>query len=93
MQCPGQDSRYWDGKDIFDVTCPKCGTNIEFFKDDSSRSFPGRRAVRLQEEAMGCHVQHAMTRRQRLGRKKALISILYRYDIHLFPESARTGRI
>ncbi len=35
MQCPGQDSRYWDGAAVFETRCPKCATAIEFFKDDS----------------------------------------------------------
>jgi hypothetical protein len=37
MQCPGQDSRYWDGEAIFESRCPKCGSTVEFFKDDSKR--------------------------------------------------------
>jgi hypothetical protein len=37
MKCPGQDSRYWDGGAIFDVSCPVCGHPEEFFKDESSR--------------------------------------------------------
>ncbi len=37
MQCPGQDSRYWDGEAVFESRCPKCGTVLEFFKDDSKR--------------------------------------------------------
>jgi len=37
MQCPGQDSRYWEQSAVFDVNCPKCGHALEFFKDDSSR--------------------------------------------------------
>ncbi len=37
MQCPGQDSRYWDGAAIFEYKCPKCGNVLEFFKDDSKR--------------------------------------------------------
>ncbi|MBU4153911.1 MAG: phosphohydrolase [Proteobacteria bacterium] len=37
MQCPGQDSRYWDGEAIFESHCPKCGGVVEFFKDDSKR--------------------------------------------------------
>ena len=37
MQCPGQDSRYWDFRAIFEAQCPKCGQNVEFFKDDASR--------------------------------------------------------
>ncbi|MCF6291727.1 MAG: HD domain-containing protein [Desulfobacterales bacterium] len=37
MQCPGQDSRYWDGAAVFETSCPECGHEIEFFKDDSVR--------------------------------------------------------
>jgi len=37
MKCPGQDTRYWNQKDIFEVTCPECKSKVEFFKDDSSR--------------------------------------------------------
>jgi len=37
MQCPGQDSRYWQGEDVFETKCPKCGHSVEFFKDDSQQ--------------------------------------------------------
>jgi HD superfamily phosphodiesterase len=37
MQCPGQDSRYWDGEAIFENKCPECGHTVEFFKDDTKR--------------------------------------------------------
>jgi len=37
MQCPGQDSRYWDGGAVFESRCPECGSAVEFFKDDSTR--------------------------------------------------------
>lgn len=37
MQCPGQDSRYWDGEAVFEAKCPKCDHIVEFFKDDSTR--------------------------------------------------------
>jgi len=37
MQCPGQDSRYWSGEDVFETRCPKCGHSVEFFKDDSQQ--------------------------------------------------------
>ena len=37
MKCPGQDSRYWKPGAIFEARCPKCGSNIEFFKDDTTR--------------------------------------------------------
>lgn len=41
MKCPGQDSRYWDGAAVFEADCPKCGTVVEFFKDDSVRKCGG----------------------------------------------------
>lgn len=37
MKCPGQDTRYWKGKDIYEAECPKCGNAVEFFKDDTTR--------------------------------------------------------
>ncbi len=37
MKCPGQDSRYWKPEAIFDATCPQCGKEVEFFKDDTMR--------------------------------------------------------
>lgn len=37
MQCPGQDSRYWSGEDVFETKCTKCGHSVEFFKDDSQQ--------------------------------------------------------
>lgn len=37
MQCPGQDSRYWDSGAVFEANCPECGNVIEFFKDDNTR--------------------------------------------------------
>lgn len=40
MQCPGQDNRYWAGKEVFNSPCLHCGHEIEFFKDDSHRTCP-----------------------------------------------------
>lgn len=37
MKCPGQDSRYWQSGAIFDAKCPECGSDVEFFKDDTTR--------------------------------------------------------
>lgn len=37
MKCPGQDSRYWKPGAIFEAKCPKCGAEVEFFKDDTAR--------------------------------------------------------
>jgi len=40
MRCPGQDKRYWTGEVAFDVSCPKCGSGVEFFKDEGSARCP-----------------------------------------------------
>ncbi len=40
MKCPGQDSRYWDAGAIYDVECPACGVQVEFFKDESKGRCP-----------------------------------------------------
>jgi hypothetical protein len=37
MKCPGQDMKYWKDDAIFNADCPKCGTSIEFYKDDTTR--------------------------------------------------------
>ncbi len=37
VKCPGQDTRFWKFDDIFTLECPKCGAEIEFFKDDTRR--------------------------------------------------------
>jgi len=40
MKCPGQDSQHWKPGAIFEVKCPKCGSEVEFFKDDPTRKCP-----------------------------------------------------
>jgi len=40
VRCPGQDTRQWKPKDIFEAPCPACGRRVEFFKDDTSRKCP-----------------------------------------------------
>lgn len=40
MKCPGQDTLYWKPGAIYEVPCPQCGTNVEFFKDDTARKCP-----------------------------------------------------
>ncbi len=37
MKCPGQDSRFWKPGAIFEVKCPECGYEVEFFKDEATR--------------------------------------------------------
>ena len=36
VKCPGQDQRFWKPEDIFEVACPNCGNDMEFFKDEAS---------------------------------------------------------
>lgn len=36
-RCPGQDMRNWKPEDIFDVPCPQCSNEIEFWKDEPVR--------------------------------------------------------
>ncbi|MFH1117826.1 MAG: phosphohydrolase, partial [Pseudomonadota bacterium] len=38
MKCPGQDPRFWKFDAIFDAECPKCGSKLEFFKDETRRT-------------------------------------------------------
>lgn len=37
VRCPGQDTRFWTPKDVYEIPCPACGNMVEFFKDDPSR--------------------------------------------------------
>ena len=41
QKCPGQDSRYWGTKDVYEVACGRCGCMVEFFKTDGVRPCPG----------------------------------------------------
>jgi HD superfamily phosphohydrolase YqeK len=34
MRCPGQDPMFWKPGDVFEISCPKCGYRVEFFKFD-----------------------------------------------------------
>jgi HD superfamily phosphodiesterase len=40
MKCPGQDMQFWKPGAIFEAKCPKCGNEVEFFKDDPTRKCP-----------------------------------------------------
>jgi putative nucleotidyltransferase with HDIG domain len=55
MKCPGQDSRFWKKDAIYETKCPKCGQEVEFFKDDTSRKCPhcGHRFVNPEMD-FGC---------------------------------------
>jgi hypothetical protein len=36
MKCPGQDRRYWAADAVAEMPCPRCGSAVEIFKDESS---------------------------------------------------------
>ena len=40
MKCPGQDTQFWKPGSIYEAKCPKCGSEVEFFKDDPTRKCP-----------------------------------------------------
>jgi HD superfamily phosphohydrolase YqeK len=40
MKCPGQDTQFWKPGSIYEVKCPQCGSEVEFFKDDPTRKCP-----------------------------------------------------
>jgi hypothetical protein len=55
FKCPGQDTRYWTAEDIYDVKCPFCGHDIEFFKDEPFRICPKcEEEVRNPKIDLGC---------------------------------------
>ena len=55
FRCPGQDMRYWKPEDVFDVCCPHCKSEVEFFKDEPFQKCPscGKR-VRNPKIDLGC---------------------------------------
>ncbi len=34
IRCPGQDRQYWKPEDVYDIKCPYCEHDMEFFKDE-----------------------------------------------------------
>lgn len=54
-RCPGQDVRYLKPEDVFNMRCPHCKTEIEFFKDEPSLRCPScRNEVRNPRIDLGC---------------------------------------
>ena len=39
--CPGQSTMFWRPEDIFEIPCPTCGRQVEFFKTDIKRACRG----------------------------------------------------
>jgi hypothetical protein len=54
-KCPGQDTQQWGFDAIYDIDCPKCGTAIEFFKDQVKQRCRQCREVVFNERMdLGC---------------------------------------
>jgi len=54
-KCPGQDMRFWRPGDIFDVTCAKCGAEVEFFRDEGKRRCPKcKNTITNPKLSLGC---------------------------------------
>jgi uncharacterized CHY-type Zn-finger protein len=55
FRCPGQDLRQWTPDDIYDVICPHCRNDIEFFKDEPALTCPKcKQRVRNPKLNIGC---------------------------------------
>jgi len=55
FRCPGQDMRYLRPEDVFDIRCPHCKSEVEFFKDEPSLRCPScGRQVRNPKIDLGC---------------------------------------
>ncbi|MCP4605982.1 MAG: hypothetical protein GY847_36630 [Proteobacteria bacterium] len=54
-RCPGKDMRYWTPDDIFEVICPYCGDEMEFFKDEPTLNCSScKQVVRNPKIDLGC---------------------------------------
>lgn len=94
MKCPGQDTKYWKEDAIFEADCPKCGTAIEFYKDDTTRkcSQCGHRFVnpkmdfgcasycQFAEQCLGTMPEEFMGTRQDLLKDKVAVEVKRHYQ-------------
>lgn len=39
-ECGTSNTQKWGSNSIYDINCKKCGTAVEFFKDEKKRSCP-----------------------------------------------------
>jgi hypothetical protein len=106
MQCPGQDSRYWDSTAVFEARCPNCGTAAEFFKDDSTRKCPGCGLKMLNpnndfgcasycpyaEQCLGSLPPELLSKKQELLRERVAIE-MKRYFADDFKRIGHAGRV
>lgn len=108
MKCPGQDLQYWKPGDIYDVPCPKCGKNVEFFKDETARrcSACGHRFVNpsldfgcaaycpFAEQCIGALPEEAAAVRENLLKDRVAVAMKrhYRQDFHRIGRAVRRAR-
>jgi hypothetical protein len=54
-RCPGQNLQYWEFDDIYNINCPFCDHEIEFWKDEPLRMCPNcSEEVRNTKMDLGC---------------------------------------
>jgi len=54
-RCPGQDLKFFDPDDVFDIVCQECSCFVEFFKNDFKRICPDCGAIVYNEKFdIGC---------------------------------------
>jgi DNA-directed RNA polymerase subunit RPC12/RpoP len=106
MKCPGQDTQYWKPGAIYDVKCPACGHNVEFFKDDTTRrcGHCGHRFVNprmdfgcaaycpFAEQCLGTLPEEALAERENLLKDRVAVEIkrFFKAD---FARIGRTTRL
>jgi hypothetical protein len=106
MKCPGQDMQYWDSDAIFEVSCPECDQQVEFYKDDTTRKCGhcGHRFVNPQmdfgcaayckyaEQCLGTLPEEFIGSRDNLLKDKVAVEIkrFYKTD---FKQISRVSRI
>jgi len=54
-KCTGNNTHEWGPEAIFEVECPSCGSPVEFFKDEITRTCPQcRQNVSNDRKDFGC---------------------------------------
>jgi len=106
MKCPGQDTQYWQPGAIFEVKCPKCGGDVEFFKDDTTRkcmkcghrflnpnmNFGCASYCRFAEQCIGSISPGMMAQREDLLKDRVAIE-MKRYFKQDFKRIGHAGRV
>jgi len=50
--CGDRNKQKWGPDSIYDIECNKCGTKVEFFKDEENRTCPGCKNKVFNEDAV-----------------------------------------